>query len=679
MQSQVGRAYDAVVIGGGHAGIEAAWALGRLGHSVALVSFEPHRLGRMSCNPSIGGLAKGQLVREIDALGGLMGRLIDRTGIHFRMLNRRKGPAVHAPRAQADKRRYQQAATAALAALPGVTRMAGEVTEIVTEARGDARRVVGVRIAPVPWGRVTPGGAHSHAPRPPAGEEEIPGSPVEAPIEIATGVVIVTAGTFLGARLFTGLDPRPGGRRGEPPADPLSRCLAQLGLQLGRLKTGTPPRLRGNTIDFARLEAQPGEEPPPRFSHFDPAPVHNQVVCHLTRTNARTHRIIAGSLDGSPLFGGMIRGVGPRYCPSIEDKVVRFPDRRSHQIFLEPEGLKAEEIYPNGISTSLPESVQEAYVRSIEGLEEAEIIHPGYAVEYDFVLTSHVSATLAVDRVAGLYMAGQVNGTSGYEEAAAQGLVAGVNAAAELTGRDPFVLRRHEAYIGVLIDDLVTKIPTEPYRMFTSQSEFRLLLRQDNADLRLSDLGRERGLLSKEDGERVRARRARLAYHRGRLGAARLGRGQIAELARGAPDARLAGKDAGRSAEDLLRRPGVTVAALQAAGILDGVPSDDATTLEADVKYAGYVARQEREVAQRRDLEETPLPRWLRAEPPADLSREAREKILQHRPRTLGEASRIPGVTPCDVSLLAIRIRAGREGAAGAMRASGVLPEKSQE
>ena len=683
MQVEIGRAFDAVIIGGGHAGIEAAWALGRLGHSVALIAYDPCGLGRMSCNPSIGGLAKGQLVREIDVLGGLMGRLIDRTGIHYRMLNSGKGPAVHAPRAQADKSDYVRAAAVALAGVPQVTRIAGEVTDILTESCARSAspptqsRVAAVRISPVAWHQVTPGGAHSAGAC--ANDEEVDQGVaiVRTAVEIVTRVVILTAGTFLRGQIFTGMDPRPGGRRGEPPSDELSKCLERLGLHLGRLKTGTPPRLRKSSIDFSRLEEQPGDEPPPRFSFFEDTPVRNRALCHLTRTNERTHAVIANSLDGSPLFGGLIRGIGPRYCPSIEDKVVRFPDRSSHHIFLEPEGLTSQEIYPNGISTSLPVDVQREYIHTIAGLEEAEIIHPGYAVEYDFVLTSEIGATLAVHDVDGLYMAGQVNGTSGYEEAAAQGLIAGVNASAYLAQRPPFVLRRDEAYIGVLIDDLVTKVPTEPYRMFTSQSEFRLLLRQDNADLRLSDRGRAAGLLAEEDWHRVAQRRGRLAQVRKSLRAVRIGPNELRQLSRqrGAP--RLTEVDLGKSAEELLRRPGISVAALRAAEIIGPLAEADATTIEADVKYAGYIERQRRDVERRRVLEDTRVPSWIHRHPPGDLSREAREKIALHRPRTLGQAARILGVTPCDISLLAIRIKARREAARGPANESEVGRSKT--
>jgi tRNA uridine 5-carboxymethylaminomethyl modification enzyme len=672
------REVDAVIVGGGHAGIEAAWALAKLGHRVAIVTFAADALGRMSCNPSIGGLAKGQLVREIDALGGLMGRLIDRTGIHYRMLNRKKGAAVQAPRAQADKPAYCREAFRALAGLSGLTIIEGEVTEIVTEGACDGqRRVVGVRVGPVSWSQVTAGGAHSTGPLLP-GESGPPAQTarVSGPTEIACRAVVLTLGTFLDGTLFTGMDACKGGRRGEPPAVGLSSALRRLGLRLGRLKTGTPPRLRGATLDVTRLVVQPGDDPPPRFSFFEEAEVVNHVVCHITHTNERTRQVIVAALDRSPLFGGIIHGVGPRYCPSIEDKVVRFPERKSHHVFLEPEGLDSDEIYPNGISTSLPLDVQQAYVRTIPGLEAAEIVHPGYAVEYDFLLTSQIGSTLRVRGIDGLYTAGQINGTSGYEEAAAQGIMAGLNARSYLEGREEVVLRRSEAYIGVLLDDLITKVPTEPYRMFTSQSEYRLLLRQDNADLRLSARGRELGLLGEDDWRRVEARRARVEKEKQRLHRVSFGRSERAQLA-GLRHARISGdsggsvrpgsgvaalreSDVGRRLAEILRRPEVTLRDLEAVGLEFGLPAGDVATIEADIKYSGYIQRQLKEVKQARSLEDTALPGWVIEDPPQGISHEAREKLREHGPRTLGQASRIPGVTPCDVSLLAVRIHARR-------------------
>jgi tRNA uridine 5-carboxymethylaminomethyl modification enzyme len=630
------RSVDAVVVGGGHAGVEAAWALGRCGHTVALVTFDANGLARMPCNPSIGGLAKGQLVREIDALGGLMGRLIDRTGIHFRMLNRGKGPAVHAPRAQADKVAYSCEALSMLRQVPAITVIEAEVTEIVTERVANGRVcVAGVRIAPSDPARGTTSGT-THG-------------TTHGVMELAARAVIVTTGTFLDGILFTGMEPRPGGRRAEPSASGLAACLRGLGLQFGRLKTGTPPRLRRTTIDLDALVPQPGDEPPPRFSFYAREPVHNRVLCHLTRTNERTHAVVRGALDRSPLYGGMIRGIGPRYCPSLEDKVVRFPERSSHPIFLEPEGIASETIYPNGISTSLPADVQLEMVRTIPGLEHAEIVHPGYAVEYDFIHTSQLNAGLGVRGIEGLWTAGQINGTSGYEEAAAQGLVAGLAVVAQLERRAPLALKRSDAYIGVLIDDLITKVPTEPYRMFTSQSEYRLLLRQDNADRRLSAHGVARGLVSQEDYAFVKARWDRLAAARRHLQTTRVARDGGPMVATG---------DVGRTLEEVLRRPGISLRDLAEWGYGCSVSDEDAVTLEADIKYAGYIERLTLEIAQRESMEDTLIPDVLLADPPRSLSREARECLDRHRPRTLGQATRIPGITPCDISLLAVRIHA---------------------
>ncbi len=669
------RAVDAVVVGGGHAGIEAAWALARLGHSVALVTFDVGGLARMSCNPSVGGLAKGQLAREIDALGGLMGRLIDRTGIHFRMLNRRKGPAVHAPRAQADKEAYAREALRVLSAQADVRLIEAEVTDILVEDGPEGsgvspRRVVGVRLEQPRWELVRPGGAHSdgavrgeahplHADLVGARSADADRRAdcealrVTAPRDLAARVVVITAGTFLRAMVFTGLDPRPGGRRGEPPARDLSGCLERLGLVMGRLKTGTPPRLARASVDVSRLAVQPGDEPPPRFSFYETTPVANRIACHLTHTNERTHQVIRAALDRSPLYGGLIRGIGPRYCPSIEDKIVRFPDRTSHHVFLEPEGLNSETIYPNGISTSLPEDVQRDYVRTIPGLEEARIVHPGYAVEYDFLLTTQIDEALAVRGIDGLYAAGQINGTSGYEEAAAQGIMAGINAHARLEGRAPVVLARSEAYIGVLIDDLITKVPTEPYRMFTSQSEYRLLLRQDNADRRLAPVGRAAGLLQESDWRKVADRWDRVAQARAALSAHRLGRraaGQAASLA-------------GKTFEDLLRMPHVDVGLLERLGHPCSLPHEDRTALEAEVKYDGYIRKQLREIERSQVLEDLEIPERLLASPPEQLSREARERLSQHRPRTLGQAIRIQGITKNDLLILAVSMKAGERGA----------------
>ena len=659
---------EAIVVGGGHAGIEAAWALARLGHGVAMVTFDARGLARMSCNPSIGGLAKGQLAREIDALGGLMGRLIDQTGIHFRMLNRSKGPAVHAPRAQADRDAYSREALRKLTALDHLLIVEAEVTDFQCENG----RVTGVALRPPDWSRVQTGGAHSDSgslggrSEPPPGEPR-PEGPFEglppvirlrSPHNIEAAATILTVGTFLRGKLHTGDQTREGGRRGEPAASSLSAALRSLGLELGRLKTGTPPRLARETIDFSRLKEQPGDEPPPRFSYFENADVANHVLCHLTRTSEKTHAILTAALDRSPMFSGKIEGAGPRYCPSIEDKVVRFPDRRSHQVFLEPEGLNSDLVYPNGVSTSMPIDVQEAYIRTIDGLEEAVIVHPGYAVEYDFLLTSQIDAALGVRGVGGLFAAGQINGTSGYEEAAAQGIMAGLNAHAEITGRPAVTLGRSQAYIGVLIDDLVTKIPTEPYRMFTSQSEYRLRLRQDNADRRLSAMGHELGLLDDDDWRRATERWAKVDAQHAILRRTRLSGRMMRDLApRSGP---LSEADAGRTYEELLKRPEVDFDVLRAIGHEVGIDRADETTLLAEIKYAGYIEKQSREIERTAALEKQSLPEWLLSDPPVALSGEARERLMEYRPQTMGHAMRIPGITPSDLFILAIHLRGGR-------------------
>ncbi len=654
---------DAVVIGNGHAGIEAARALSRLGQRTVMVTFDATAMGRMSCNPSIGGLAKGQLVREIDALGGLMGRLIDRTGIHYRMLNRRKGPAVHAPRAQADKADYSRQAFSELSRLENLTIVEAEVTDIVTEsvisASGSrSQQVTGVKLIPTDWALVKPGGAHSSGP-------EIPGEPppgivrLTSSAEISTAVVILTVGTFLKAKLFTGMDACQGGRRGEPPASGLSQSLQNLGLQLGRLKTGTPPRLLKTSIDFSRTEKQDGDDPPPRFSYFETTEPRNQTHCYITRTNEKTHSVIRASLDRSPLFGGLIKGVGPRYCPSIEDKINTFPDRDSHQIFLEPEGLQSLEVYPNGISTSLPLDVQLEYVRTIPGLELAEIVHPGYAVEYDFLLTSQIDSTLAVTGIKGLFSSGQINGTSGYEEAAAQGLIAGINAAALLSGSASFIPGRDQAYIGVLIDDLVTKIPTEPYRMFTSHSEYRLMLRQDNADRRLSPIGYELGLLSADELQQVSQRWDTVSRARAVLQKRQLKRSDLDHIKPPPNDTEicLAEIDLGKTLEHLLKRPGLTLATLRSLGIDFGLSESDEETIEAEIKYAGYIAKQQRHINRVRLMEDIAIPTWIFESPPMGLSREGKEKLLAHQPQTLGQALRIPGITQSDGFIISILIK----------------------
>jgi tRNA uridine 5-carboxymethylaminomethyl modification enzyme len=620
--------YEVLVVGGGHAGVEAALAAARLGTRVALVSFRKDRIGEMSCNPAIGGLAKGQLAREVDALGGAMGVAIDQTGIQFRMLNTAKGFAVRAPRAQADRHRYREVVTDLLLAAPGVDVLEGAAQSLLIERQDDAagtQRVIGVLLAD---GR-----------------------------RIQATATVITTGTFLRAIMHTGESTHAGGRVGEASAESLSDSLLSLGLALGRLKTGTPPRLARASLDWESLEIQPGDLEPEPFSfrtdrqRFPSLP---QVDCRITYTNAATHDLIRANIHRAPMYAGRIQGVGPRYCPSVEDKVMRFSDRERHQLFLEPESLSTDVIYVNGVSTSLPAEIQEAFIRTIPGLEHARFLRHGYAVEYDFVQPSQLDATLAVLKVPGLFLAGQINGTSGYEEAAAQGLVAGANAALWATGRPPFVLERHEAYIGVLVDDLVVSQPTEPYRMFTSRAEYRLSLRGDNCDQRLAPKAHAVGLIDRPAFELAEQRRQRVAD-------------ALALLAR------LRDPEAGnRSLAEMLRRPAEHLPALvgrfpELAAL--GLEADLLAAVEADIKYAGYVERQKQDVERLRSQEHQEIPVQVDYAAIPGLSNEAREKLGRLRPRTLGSAGRIAGVNPPDVALLAIYL--ARQGSrAQAPRAS---------
>lgn len=606
----VSRDFDVVVIGGGHAGAEAALAAARVGARTACVVIDPAAIGRMSCNPAIGGIAKGQLVREVDALGGAMGQVTDVAGIQFRMLNTRKGPAVRSPRAQCDRVVYNREMARRVVEAPGVEVVAGEAIELLVEpGASGGSRVRGVRLGD--------------------------GSEVLAP------AVVLTTGTFLGGRLFAGEWEEAGGRMGEAGAARLSRSLLALGLELGRHKTGTPPRLCRHSIDFDRLEVQLGDDPPQPFSFRTGRLDIEQLPCWITRTNAETHRIIARHADRSPMYRGRITGVGPRYCPSVEDKVMRFADRDAHLIFLEPEGRDLDDIYPNGISTSLPPEVQEEFVRTVPGLEGARILRHGYAVEYDFLKTHQIRADLQVAGVDGLYAAGQINGTSGYEEAAAQGLMAGANAARAAQGHGPFVLDRASSYIGVMIDDLCRVNPDEPYRMFTSRAEFRLLLRSDNADRRLTPIAEELGLVSAEDGERTGRKERRIRAAVERLRSVRQGE---------------------RTLEELLRRPEVEIDDPAIAAALEelGLAADEASEVEAEVKYAGYVARQAAQVDRMRRLEARSIPAGFDAASIRGLSNEARDRIARRKPLTVGEASRLPGVTPADVQVLLAALSGGR-------------------
>lgn len=603
--------FDVLVIGAGHAGVEAAHAAARLGCRVGLCTLSADTVALMPCNPAIGGTAKGHLVREIDAMGGLMGLAIDATGIQFKLLNRSRGPAVWSPRAQADKRRYGAWVKDALSSLPGIEWVIGAAARILT----DNGHVNGLELED---------GRRLHAPS-----------------------LVITAGTFLNGLVHIGDEQIPSGRAGEPPSRSLAESLKSFGFSWGRLKTGTPPRLDRRSIDFSRFQLDPGDDPPVPFSFLTNGIDRPQIACHILHTTVDTHALVRRHIDRSPLYNGQISGIGPRYCPSFEDKVMRFPDKERHQIFLEPEGADVDEIYVNGCSMSLPRDVQAEIIRSLPGLESAVMMRPGYAVEYDFIQPTELRPSLETRRVPGLFLAGQVNGTSGYEEAAAQGLIAGLNAARGAHGLPPVTLGRDQAYIGILIDDLTTRGCLEPYRMFTSRAEHRLLLRVDNADFRLTPTGRAAGLVKDDRWARFEGRQARYRQNQ-----ARLSRSHVFIEGRKLP------------ADQALRRTDVTLATVRNwVDFAPGTTPLDLASLETEFKYAGYLRRQEAQIARARRHETLPIPDDFEYAGVAGLSREVVERLSEVRPATLGQASRVPGVTPAAVAIVSARLgsRAQRE------------------
>ena len=614
--------FDVIVVGGGHAGTEAALASARTGASTLLLTHNIETLGQMSCNPAIGGIGKGHLVKEIDALGGAMAKAADSAGIHFRTLNQRKGPAVRATRAQADRTLYRNAIRIIIENQNNLTLFQQAVDDLIIE------------------------------------NERVTGVMTQLGVRFLAPTVVLTVGTFLAGKIHVGEAQQSAGRAGDPPAQTLAMRLRELPMETGRLKTGTPPRIDSRTIDYSELAAQPGDDPRPVFSYMGSQADHPaQVHCHITHTNEKTHEIISGALDRSPLFSGNIEGVGPRYCPSIEDKVVRFADKDSHQIFIEPEGLNTHEVYPNGISTSLPFDVQIAYVQSIKGFENAHITRPGYAIEYDFFDPRGLRSSLETRDIQGLYFAGQINGTTGYEEAGAQGLVAGLNAARAVRGETPWTPRRDEAYIGVLIDDLITRGTREPYRMFTSRAEYRLKLREDNADLRLTEVGRSMGLVDDTRWE---------AFSRKAEGIVKL-QGQLGDLwiRPNTNEAKQLNKETGlelareRRFTELLKMPEVKLGRL-----LELVGSEHASLdkqvieqVEIQGKYAGYLDRQQADIDRSRTQLETRLPDSLNYDDVDGLSNEVRQKLSEHKPETIDQASRISGVTPAALSLLMVHLK----------------------